>query len=377
MADEPTILSRDALYKQVWETPIHRLAKEYGLSDVGLAKICQRLNVPRPGRGSWVRRQKGWPVKIPPLPPLKQGQIDSVRIEKKAIPPTLESDNSPISALIANEKLPENLIVVPDMLTAPHPLVKETKKILKGTKPDDYGRVWSAQETCLDIRVGVQSLDRSLRIMDSIIKSLEKRGYVVTARNRNDQDTSAIVFDEKVCFGIEEGSHRKERDLTPQEKKDRERWPNLYTSTPYIYVPSGMLSLRIKAWGCDTLRKQWSDGTKQRIEDRLNDFVIGLLRVSGGLRANRLEREEREKRWEEEKRRREEQERLRQEEEERIRILERTVTNWQKSQQIRSFIAAFREAAIARHGHIEPGSELDKWLLWASKYADRIDPLKE
>ncbi len=307
-----------------------------------------------------MRRQKGWPVKIPPLPPLKQGQIDSVRIEKKAIPPTLESDNSPISALIANEKLPENLIVVPDMLTAPHPLVKETKKILKGTKPDDYGRVWSAQETCLDIRVGVQSLDRSLRIMDSIIKSLEKRGYVVTARNRNDQDTSAIVLDEKVCFGIEEGSHRKERDLTPQEKKDRERWPNLYTSTPYIYVPSGMLSLRIKAWGCDTLRKQWSDGTKQRIEDRLNDFVIGLLRVSGGLRANRLEREEREKRWEEEKRRREELERLRQEEEERIRILERTVTNWQKSQQIRSFIAAFREAAIARHGHIEPDSELDK-----------------
>jgi hypothetical protein len=376
MTDEPTILSRDTLYKQVWETPIHRLAKEYGLSDVGLAKICKRLNVPRPGRGFWVRRQKGWPVKIPPLPPLKHGQIDKVRIEKKASPPTLESDNSPIAALIARERLPENHIVVSEMLTAPHPLVKETKKILKGTKPDDYGRVWSTQESCLDIRVGAQSLDRALRIMDAIIKSLEKRGYEVTARSRNNQDTAAIVLGEKVCLGIEEGSHRRERELTSQEKKDRERWPNLYTTTPYIYVPSGMLSLKIKVWGCGTLRKQWSDGTKQRLEDRLNDFVMGLLRVSEGLTAARLEREERERRWEEEKRRREEQERQRKEEEERIRILENTVSNWQKSQQVRSFITAFREAAIAKHGYIEHGSELDKWLQWASDYADRIDPLK-
>ncbi|MEN6491976.1 MAG: hypothetical protein ABFC85_08275, partial [Rectinema sp.] len=220
-----------------------------------------------------------------------------------------------------------------------------------------------------------QSLDRALRIMDAIIKSLEKRGYEVIVRSRNNQDTCAIVLGEKVCFGIEEGSHRRVRELTTQEKKDRERWPNLYSSTPYVYVPSGMLSLRIKTWGCATLRKQWSDGAKRRVEDRLNDFVIGLLRVSEGLRVARLEREERERRWEKEKRRREEQERLRKEEEEKIRILERTVDNWQKSQRIRSFIAAFREAAIARHGHIEPGSELDTWLQWASAYADRIDPL--
>jgi len=374
--NDQTILSREVLYKQVWETPIHRLAKEYGLSDVGLAKICKRLNVPRPGRGFWVRRQKGWPVKIPPLPLLKHGQIDNVRIEKKVKPPTLESDSSAISVLIANEKRPENLIAVPEILTSPHPLVKETKKILKGTKPDDYGRVWSMQESCLDIRVGTQGLDRALRIMDAIIKSLQKRGYEVSARSRNDRDTSAIVLDEKVCFGIEEGSHRRERELTPKEKKDRERWPNIYTSTPYIYVPSGMLSLRIKAWGCDTLRKQWSDGTKQRLEDRLNDFVVGLLRVSAGLRANRLEREERERRWEEEKRRRDEQERLRREEEEKIQALERTVSNWHKSHQIRSFINAHREATILKQGLIEPGGELDKWLQWASDYADRLDPLK-
>jgi hypothetical protein len=32
-------INRKELYKKVWETPITRLSKEYGLSDVGFAKI--------------------------------------------------------------------------------------------------------------------------------------------------------------------------------------------------------------------------------------------------------------------------------------------------------------------------------------------------
>lgn len=33
-------INRKELYTKVWETPITRLSKEYGLSDVGFAKIC-------------------------------------------------------------------------------------------------------------------------------------------------------------------------------------------------------------------------------------------------------------------------------------------------------------------------------------------------
>ncbi|MGB6012390.1 MAG: hypothetical protein WBI57_14085 [Desulfobacterales bacterium] len=35
-------IDRKELYKKVWETPITRLAREYGLSDVGFAKICKK-----------------------------------------------------------------------------------------------------------------------------------------------------------------------------------------------------------------------------------------------------------------------------------------------------------------------------------------------
>lgn len=37
----------------IWETPATKLAKELGISDVALAKIRWKLNVPEPGVGHW------------------------------------------------------------------------------------------------------------------------------------------------------------------------------------------------------------------------------------------------------------------------------------------------------------------------------------
>lgn len=51
MPPGPTVVRRDDLYRQVWETPMYRLAKQYGLSGRGLSKICERLNIPFPPRG--------------------------------------------------------------------------------------------------------------------------------------------------------------------------------------------------------------------------------------------------------------------------------------------------------------------------------------
>ena len=40
MRKEGTIIERKQLYKQVWSKPMSKLAKDYGISDVGLKKIC-------------------------------------------------------------------------------------------------------------------------------------------------------------------------------------------------------------------------------------------------------------------------------------------------------------------------------------------------
>jgi integrase len=63
---------RAELYEKVWTQPVRKAAEAYGLSDVGLAKICRSLEVPLPGRGYWNKRAAGRPV--PLRPPL--GAID-------------------------------------------------------------------------------------------------------------------------------------------------------------------------------------------------------------------------------------------------------------------------------------------------------------
>lgn len=67
----PIAVERQKLYEQVWTVPGTILAAQYGVSDVGLAKICRRHGIPRPPRGYWARRQAGQSVKPKPLPKIK------------------------------------------------------------------------------------------------------------------------------------------------------------------------------------------------------------------------------------------------------------------------------------------------------------------
>jgi hypothetical protein len=39
MSPTTKVFLREELYERVWTTPMHRLAKEFGYSDVGLAKV--------------------------------------------------------------------------------------------------------------------------------------------------------------------------------------------------------------------------------------------------------------------------------------------------------------------------------------------------
>jgi hypothetical protein len=57
------IITRLKLYEQVWQRPTTLMAKEFGLSDVGFAKLCKRNDIPKPPRGYWAMLQAG---KAPP-----------------------------------------------------------------------------------------------------------------------------------------------------------------------------------------------------------------------------------------------------------------------------------------------------------------------
>lgn len=60
--------NREEIYEAIWAEPIQHVAKRYNISDVGLAKVCRKLNIPRPGRGYWAIKAAGKP--LPKQPPL-------------------------------------------------------------------------------------------------------------------------------------------------------------------------------------------------------------------------------------------------------------------------------------------------------------------
>ena len=57
-------LTRKQLYELVWQKPISQIAKEYGLSDRGLGKLCERNNIPVPSRGYWARVKAGQKIGV-------------------------------------------------------------------------------------------------------------------------------------------------------------------------------------------------------------------------------------------------------------------------------------------------------------------------
>jgi len=124
------------------------------------------------------------------------------------------------------------------------------------------------------------------------------------------------------------------------------------------------------------LRKRWADSAKRRLEDVLNDVVLGLVVVADAKRARRLQREREERKRQEAERRRIEAEQRRREELERRQLLERQIDSWAKAQQVRAFVDEVERRAQAKGKSMEPGTELGDWIAWARRHADRLDPLK-
>jgi hypothetical protein len=71
--DSHLILSREDLYELAWSKPLRALSKDFGISDVALAKRCKRLGIPVPGRGYWARVEAGQEPYRPKLP-AREGQ---------------------------------------------------------------------------------------------------------------------------------------------------------------------------------------------------------------------------------------------------------------------------------------------------------------
>ncbi len=337
-------LTRQELYSLVWSMPMTQLAKQFKLSDNGIRKICKKYEVPMPKGGYWQKIQYGKTVKKPALPSYKG---------EDAITITPSREKPEPSATFTE------VVAVPEHVTKFHPLVAQTRKQFDAVRKGSGG----VDIDGLDIRVSQQQLSRTYRIMDTLIKAIEERGAEVAIDGKDQwkRPTYALIDGEKIRFGLREASR------IEKIKSDPDRpW-----GSTQEFVPNGALEFNISdyLWG---LRTKWRDREKGPLDENLTPFINGLWIAAAELKKRRLERES-EKRQEGEAR--QEQERKFQaleEDKRKIEILERQVSSWKKSREIRSLI----RAAIKKRGPYAPDSDFSKWVTWATSYADKLDVLK-
>ena len=134
MQQKTVELTRAELYERVWSKPVIHLAKDYGISGVGLAKICKKHNVPTPPLGYWSKVKAGQRVRKKPLPALKTDDELKIRIgpyrahvtgeDKRSIP-----DEFQLHHLTATERA--LYFNAEDEPTSPHPLTKWARKSFK------------------------------------------------------------------------------------------------------------------------------------------------------------------------------------------------------------------------------------------------------
>lgn len=366
---------RATLYEAVWEKSAVQLAKEYGISDVALAKICKKLKVPKPGLGYWRRKERGFKVTRTPLPPMTAPPKLVSRIPTQR-PETPEEQFSPtLRALAEAEKSPERRITVTQELSDLHPQADKSFQALTNGKPDEWGYVRPRAKIGLDIAVTQPLIGRAVRIVDAVLRGLAERGHKVVIEPEAKFTTTAVVDGERLAFGVVETVKRKKKEITPAEQRERERNPYRYYPIEYVYTATGILSFQIKEEGLWDVRKAWSDGKRRKIEDCLNDVIFGFARAAEWKCERRrvLERQEQERReWERVRYQKAQEIRK---EEERLKSLNQEVDNWHRSQRIRAYIEAVKYDAVQQNG--EAGAKnVAEWIEWALSHADRLDPLK-
>jgi hypothetical protein len=373
-------VSRQELYDLVWETPTRHLCKKFGLSDVGLAKACKRLNIPRPSYGYWAKKAAGGTVKRVPLP-LSNDEKSQKIVFAPGEPKTEKDDgffDPEIRAIYEHESQSEP-ITVGDALRSPHPLVARTRDALADSKPSQWGRdsglLYPRRQEgvqLLDISCGKATLPRALRIMDALLKGLEKRGYKVgKPRSGYRHGTAASGHGYEFVFRIREPM---KRQIQPRKNS----W-----DSQYAYVLTGELQLEIDYMIYRSTRI-CRDSVRKKVEDYVKELPCKMLLVIDEYRREEAKRAEERRRQDEIRRRQQEEaerkarrEKRRQERRERREELFRTAEQWRRSQTLREFIEAVRATATERDNGNKIHSDTMRWLDWAMKTANRADPIEQ
>jgi len=333
-------LTRQELYELVWAEPIAKVGPKLGVSDTAVAKVCRKLNVPRPPRGYWARLEHGYRVHKPPLPKATKNTPDSYLLNPIS--------HRPKQVSLKNAPTPE--LKISASTGRYHPLVSEIRADLTGNHADQYGRIYSQY----GISVSKKNIKRTCRFLDTFVGTLTKLGFNFEVH----KDRLCIVFDD-VRLRLE--IHEPANLIKPVVK---DKWGYARRE----YKPSGRITFKIWSSYLYGYRSEWSDGSKRLLEDRLQE-VIGVVLKAPDIIAAKKEKERKEEIARErrnlcERRRIDAHRGIHS----RAETVGRLVDDLKKADAIREFI-----------DRVQSSDELPVSTLrvarWAKEYGDHLDPL--
>jgi hypothetical protein len=245
-----------------------------------------------------------------------------------------------------------------------HPLIRRTQDVLERQQRNEHHMLYAVGHGSLHVRVSRPLVRRSLRILNTIVNACEAREWKVDPTN--DGGISRITIGEDaVSFSIYEKIRR--CDMRSESHPESTLW-----RPRYRYKPTGLLALQICEHVPADLRRHWSDGRKQRLEDLLGQFIDHLEQVAVALRRRRLAQEEWNCRWVRYEPERDYTACVKQETEAREDLLRQVISS-QQAAALRQMISEVR-----RRTAIVPAiwtrESIEHWLCRAEALAQTLDP---
>lgn len=361
---------REELFAKVWAVPLLKLAQSIGVSDVALAKACRRAGIPLPGRGHWAKAENARRAQ-PSLPALKNPYYQTVRF--------MVADATRLPSPSQHKPEKGAPIDVPTQLDAPHALVARTLKEAAKAKVEQ-GYIQLDRRRALDIRVSPDTLDRTLRLIDALIKTSEAQGHLWQITQ--DAQTTVTVSGQTFHLCVREKLDRHELPPPPPPPRlAKHRWePDLDALLRprhiYEWTSTGKLSISIDgSWFDRTIQKNWNDTNRTPLEAKLHEVLAGFAPAAVAIQAHLDELARRRKMEAERAIQREEEARHRAHQQQlRIRLV-RSTKRWEQAQRLRDFCSAIETQLKTLPPEAQASGQA--WLQWATTQINRLDPLQD
>lgn len=273
--------TREQLYDLIWSESLLTLSKKYNISDVGLRKICIRMDIPLPMVGYWNKVKAGKSVEVKELSSNYEGE------KEISLTPRVEGENqiedglSPQMALQkAIEIDPNTNLKVLDMLSDPDPIVEKAQKVLNEILKRTKGERSEVVSLYDYIKTTLKNMNRALLIMDTFVKAMRKRGHEFNIENGE-------------CYVLLNGKERMKMTLKENQTivESQDRWRSRE------YLPTGILTFIFEHYGTTASCR---DG-KEIIENQLAKIIAKLEILSKRLEKERLDNEEWHRKYKEER----------------------------------------------------------------------------